>query len=160
MPPVLSGRPGPQPRGHLARASSHPGPQSSWFWPRVPGWLGVTILHVCGTHSRMKRVLGIQETWWCSVDSWVRLCDPMHCSMTGIPVLHHLLLKLMPIASVMLSKHLILCRSLLLLPSIFPSIRVFSNELALHVRWPKHWSFSFRIHPSNEYSVLISFQTD
>ena len=62
--------------------------------------------------------------------------------------------------SVMPSKHLILCRPLLLLPSIFPSIRVFSSELALHVKWPKDWSFSFHISPSNEYSGLISFEMD
>ena len=67
------------------------------------------------------------------------------------------LLKLMPIESVMPSNHLILCRPLLLLPSIFPSIRDFSNESALHIRWPKYWSFSFNISPSNEYSGLISF---
>ena len=60
----------------------------------------------------------------------------------------------------MLSNHLILCHPLLLLPSIFPSIMVFSNELALHIRWPKYWSFSFSISPSDEYSGLISFRTD
>ena len=65
----------------------------------------------------------------------------------------------MSIESVMLSDHLTLCHPLLL-PSIFPSIRVFSNELALHIRWPKYWSFSFSISPSNEYSGLISFRTD
>ena len=70
------------------------------------------------------------------------------------------LLKLMSIESVMPSNHLILCRPLLLLPSIFPSIRVFSNELAFHIRWPKYWSFSFNISPSNEYSRLISFRMD
>ena len=69
-------------------------------------------------------------------------------------------LKLMSIESVMPSNHLILCRPLLLLPSIFPSIRVFSNESALHIRWPKYWSFSFSISPSNEYSGLISFRMD
>ena len=58
------------------------------------------------------------------------------------------------------SKHLILCRPLLLLPSIFPSIRVFSDESALHIRWPKYWSFSFNISPSNEHSGLISFRMD
>ena len=63
----------------------------------------------------------------------------------------------MSIESVVPSNHLILCRRLLLLPSIFPSIRVFSNESALHIRWPKYWSFSFNINPSNEYSGLISF---
>ena len=68
------------------------------------------------------------------------------------------LLKLMSIASVMPSNHLILCP--LLLPSIFPSIRVFSNELVLPIRWPKYWSLSFNISPSNEYSALISFRMD
>ena len=67
------------------------------------------------------------------------------------------LLKLMTIESVMPSNHLILCCPLLLPSSVFPSIRVFSNESVLHIRWPKHWSFSFRISPSNEYSGLISF---
>ena len=70
------------------------------------------------------------------------------------------LLKLMSIESVMPSNHLILCRPLLLLPSIFPSIRVLSNESALHIRWPKYWTFSFSISPSNEYSGLISFRMD
>ena len=70
------------------------------------------------------------------------------------------LLKLMSTESVMPSNHLILCHPLLLLPSIFPSIRVFSNESALHIRWPKYWSFSFSISPSNEYSGLISFRID
>ena len=70
------------------------------------------------------------------------------------------LLKLMPIKSVMPSNHLFLCHSFLLPPSVFPSIRVFSNELALGIRWPKYWSFSFSISPSNEYSGLISFRID
>ena len=70
------------------------------------------------------------------------------------------LLKLMSIESVMLSNYLILCQPLLLLPSIFPRIRVFSNESVLHIRWPKYWSFSFSISPSNEYSGLISLRID
>ena len=70
------------------------------------------------------------------------------------------LIKFMSIASMMPSNHLILCRSLLLPPSIFPSIRVFSNESVLHIRWPKYWHFSFSISPSNEYSGLISFRMD
>ena len=70
------------------------------------------------------------------------------------------LLKLMPITSVMTSNHLILCHPLLLPPSIFPSIRVFSSESVLHIRWPKYWSFSFSISPSSEYSGLISFRMD
>ena len=68
--------------------------------------------------------------------------------------------KPMSVESVMPSNHLILCRHLLLLPSIFPSIRVFSNESALHIRWPKYWSFSFNMSPFNEYSGLISFRID
>ena len=70
------------------------------------------------------------------------------------------LLKLMPIESVRLSNHLFLCRPLLLLPSIFPSIRVFSTELALCIKWPKYWSFSFSISPSSEQSGFISFRMD
>ena len=72
----------------------------------------------------------------------------------------HSLLKLMSIVSVMPSKHLIFCHLLLLLPSIFPSIRVFSNESALHIRWSKYWNFSFSISPSNEYSGVSSFNID
>ena len=87
----------------------------------------------------------------------------MDCSTPGSPVLDYLswgLLKLMSIQSVMPSNHLILCRPLLLLPSMFPSIRVFSSESALHIRWPKYWSFSFSISPSNVESGLISFRID
>ena len=80
----------------------------------------------------------------------------MECSTPGLPVYHQL--TLMSIKSVTPSNHLILCHPLLLLPSIFPSIRVFSNEAVLCTRWPKYWSFSFRISPSNEYSGLISFK--
>ena len=68
--------------------------------------------------------------------------------------------KLMSIESVMPANHLILCRPLLLLPSIFPNIRVFSNESALRIRWPKYWSFSFNISPSSEHPGLISFRMD
>ena len=90
------------------------------------------------------------------------LCDPMDCSTPGLPVHHQLLslLKLMSIESVMPSNHLILCRPLLLWPSIPPSIRVFSKESVPCIRWPKYWSFSFSISPSNEYSGLISFRMD
>ena len=90
------------------------------------------------------------------------LYDPMDCSRPGLPVHHQLgsLLKLMSIESVTPSNRLILCRSLLLLPSIFPSIRVFSNESILRIRWPENWSFSFSTSPSNEYSGLISFRID
>ena len=83
-------------------------------------------------------------------------------STPGLPVHHHSrsLPKLMSIESVMPSNHLILCYPLLLLPSIFPSIRVFSNESALHIRWPKYWSFSFNISSSSEHPGLISFKMD
>ena len=86
----------------------------------------------------------------------------MNRSMPGLPDHHQLpsLLKLMSIESVMPFNHLILCRPLLLPPSIFPSIRVFSNESTLHMRWPKYWSFSFSISPSNEHPGLISFRMD
>ena len=76
--------------------------------------------------------------------------------MPGLLVFHHL--QLTCIESVMLSNHLVVCHSLIFLPSIFPSIRIFSNESALHIRWPKYWSFSFS--SSNEYSRLISFKID
>jgi len=92
----------------------------------------------------------------------VRLCDSMDCSMPGLSVLHHLpeLAQFMYIKSVIPSNHLILCHPLLLLPSIFPSIRVFTNKLALPIMWPKNWSFSFSISTSNEYSGLLSFRMD
>ena len=83
------------------------------------------------------------------------LCNPMVCSTPGFPVLHHLpefAQKLMSIESVMPSNHLILCCPLLLPPSIFSSIRVFSNESVLHIRWPKYWNFSFSSSSSSEYS--------
>ena len=94
--------------------------------------------------------------------SYVRLfATPMDRSTPGFPSItsSRSLLKLMSIESVIPSNHLILCRPLLL-PSIFPSIRVFSNESALRIRWPKYWSFSFNISPSNEYSGLNSFRMD
>ena len=90
------------------------------------------------------------------------LCHPTDCSTPGFPffTISRSLFKLMSIKLVMPSNHLILWHPLLLLPSIFPSIRVFSNESILHIRWPKYWSFSFSISPSNEYSGLISFRMD
>ena len=93
--------------------------------------------------------------------SRLTLCDPMECSMPGFPV-HHQLLELTQthIHQVNDAIHFILCRPLLLPPSIFPSIRVFSNESTLHIRWPKYWSFSFSLSPFNEYSGLISFRMD
>ena len=95
----------------------------------------------------------------CSVVS--TLCDPIGCSTPGFPVLHYLpeFGQTHVTESVMPSNHLVLCCPLLL-SSIFPSIRVFSNESALLIKWLKYWSFSFTINPSNEYSVLISFRVD
>ena len=86
---------------------------------------------------------------------WTAAC---HASLSF--TISQRLLKLMSIESVMPSNYLILCCPLLLLPSIFPSIRVFSNESVLHIRWPKYWSFSSSINPSNEHSGLISFRID
>ena len=90
------------------------------------------------------------------------LCNPMNHSTSGLLAIASCqsLPKPMSIESVMPSNHLILCHPLLLLPSILPSIRVFSNESVLHIGWPKYWSFSFSISPSNKYSGLISFRID
>ena len=105
------------------------------------------------------------ETHCCccsAAQSCPTLCDLTDYSTPGLPV-HHQLLDLAQTHvhdSVMPSNQLILCHPLLLLPSIFPSIRVFSNESALHIRWPKYWSFSFSISPSNKYSELMSFRMD
>ena len=99
----------------------------------------------------------------CSVaQSCPILCDPMDCSTPGFPVLHHLpeLVQTHVFELVMTSNHLIPCHPLLLLPSISTSIKIFSNESALHIRWPKYWSFSFSISLFNEHSGLISFRTD
>ena len=92
--------------------------------------------------------------------SVMSLCDPMDCIMPGLPVHYWLpvFTQIQSIESVMPSNHLVLCHPLLLLPSIFPSIRVFSNESVFHIRWPKYWSFSFIISPSSEYSGLVSFR--
>ena len=94
--------------------------------------------------------------------SCLTLHDLMDCSTPGFPVITNSpsLLKLMSIELVIPSNHPILCRLLFLLPSIFPSIRVFSSESALHIKWSKCWSFSFSINPSNEYLGLISFRID
>ena len=102
------------------------------------------------------------ETHCCSV---AKLCltlpKTVDCSTPGFPVPHHLSLpKFMSTESVMPSNSLIVCYPLLFLPSILPSIRVFSNESAVHIRWLKYWSFSFSISPSNEYSGMISFKID
>ena len=112
---------------------------------KCPGGLESVVCHPCS-----------------AAKSCLTLCNPMDCSTPGLSVPHCLLefSKFMSIELVMPSNHLILCHPLLLLPSIFPSIRVFSNESVLLIRWPKYWSFSFSISPSNDYSGLISFRID
>jgi len=96
--------------------------------------------------------------------SCLTLCDPIDCSTPGLPVSYQtprVHSNFMSIELVMPSNHLILCHPLLLPPSVsLPSIRIFSNESSLHIRWPKYWSFSFSISPSSEYSELISFRID
>ena len=112
--------------------------------------------------SLQTQVLQFCSILFCLVAQWcLTLRDPMNCSTPGLPVHHQLPESTQPmsIELVMPSNHLILCRPLLL-PSIFPSIRVFSNESALCIRWPKYWSFSFKFSPSNENPGLISFRLD
>ena len=97
----------------------------------------------------------------CSVVcSSLRPHGPQHARLPCSSPTPRVLPKLLSIESVMPSNHLLLCHPLLLLPSIFPSIRVFSNESVLHIRWPKYWSFSFNISPSNKHPELISFRMD
>ena len=116
-------------------------------------WLHDSWLHI-------RRTSSVQFS--SVAQSCPTLCNPMNCSTPGLPIHHQLPESTLPtsIESVMPSNHLILCRPLLLLPSIFPSIRVFSNESVLHMRWPNYWNFNFNISPSNEYSGLISFRMD
>ena len=100
--------------------------------------------------------------YFSSVQSCLTLCDPTYCSTPGFSAHHQLyeLAQTMSIESVMPSNHLILCYPLLLPPSVFSSIRVFSNESVLRIKWPKYWSFSFCISPSSEYLGLISSRVD
>ena len=126
--------------------------------------LGYEYLHELDVHGAKN------HRWWLWISlqfssvtqSCPILCDPMDSAhQASLSVTNsRSLLKLMSIESVMPSNHLILCLPLLLPPSIFPSIRVFSNESALCIRWPKYWSFSFSISPSSVYSGLISFRMD
>ena len=120
----------------------------------------ITFIFLSPLPSKMSCTYSVQFS--SVTQSRPTLCDSVDCSMPGLPVHHNSwsLLKLMSTESVMPSNHLILCHPLLLPPSIFPSIRVFSNESILCIRWPKYWSFSFNISPSIEYSRLISFRID
>ena len=122
-----------------------------WVFFRNQNWSRILLVLFCFFLFNSNVSYGVGS---CSVTKLCStLCDPMDCSTPGFPVPHHLL----EFALVMPSNHLILCH-LLFLPSIFPSIRVFSNESADCIRWPKFWSFSFSISPSKEYSVLISLR--
>ena len=117
-----------------------------------------------GVFSGCRKKITAMQNQFSSVQSLscVQLCDPMNCIMPGFPVHHHSRssLKLRSIKSEMPSGHLILCHPFLLLPPIPPSIRVFSNESALRMRWPKYWSFSFSIGLSKKHPGLISFRMD
>ena len=118
----------------------------NWFW--LQQWF-YRCMHMSVQFSSVQSL------------SRVRLCDSMNRTMPGLPV-HHQLLELTQthVHWVGDANHLIFCRPLLHPPSIFPSIRVFSKKSVLHIRWPKYWSFSLNISPSNEYSGLISFRMD
>ena len=115
--------------------------------------------HVWNKDISVQEASSVQFSWVQSLSP--TLCDPTDCSTSGLPIINcQSLPKLMSIELVMPSNYLILCRHLLLLLSIFPSIRVFSNGSAFCIRWPKHWSFNFNISPSNEHSGLISFRVN
>ena len=141
---------------------AHPASTTSCFPPQgkfstVPPRLGCKCL---GAATLRGLALFLSVPFSSVAQSCLTLCHPMDRSTPGFPVHRQLpeLLKLMSTESVMPSNHLILCCPLLLPPSIFPSIRVFSSESVLCIRWPKYWSFSFSISPSNEHSGLISFR--
>ena len=107
------------------------------------------------THSESVQISFVAQSCWLFVTPWIA-AHQASLSMTN----SRSSLRLMCIESMIPSSHLILCRPLLLLPPIAPSIRVFSNESTLCMRWPKHWRFSFSISPSNEHPWLVSFRTD
>ena len=117
-------------------------------WGRVGTWSKLSVAFVIVAIQSLSHV-------WLSVIPWTAA----HQASLSFTISQSSL-KLMSIESVMPSNHLILCHPLLLLPSIFPSIRVFSSESALSIRWPEYWNFSFSISPSSEYSGLISFRID
>ena len=124
----------------------------SHLWSLSPWTISVSILSaICGIQASQE--LSVQFPFFTL--PWTAACQAS-LSITS----SQSLLKLRSIKSVMPSNHLILCHPLLLLPSIFPSFRVFSNKSVLRIRWPKYWSFSFSISPSNGYSGLISFSID
>ena len=127
-----------------------------WAWHYQSTW-SADVLELNTLHFSSVQFSSVQllSHVWLFAASWTA-AHQASLSFTNFQSL----LKLMSIESVMPSNHLILCRPLLLLPSIFPSIRVFSNESVLHIRWPKYWSFSFSTNLFNEYSEMISFRMD
>ena len=138
------------------------------FWQLLPGWRE-NITQKCREHDHGKKKINCHQLlriYWVQLSSdrlsCPTLCNPVAWSKPGFPVLHQLteLAQTHVTKSVMPSNHLILCCPLLLLLSIFPSIRVFSNESVLCNKEPKYWSFSFSISPSNECSGLISFRIE
>ena len=135
-----------------------------WAFCRCPliGWGSSRLLPVCWVFLPWKVVGFCQKHAVQSLSHVWLFATPQSvaCQASLSFTISWILLKLMSIESVMPSNYLVLCHPLLLLPSIFPSIRVFSNESALRIRWPKYWNFSFNISPSNEYSGLISFRID
>ena len=123
----------------------------------IPGLIYFYQTHFHNIHLKLTRFSSVQSL--SHVQIFVTPWNAAHQASLSITNSWSLP-KLMSIESVMPSNHLILCHPLLLPPSIFPSIRVFSNKSALHIRWPKYWSFSFNISPSNEHPGLISFRMD
>ena len=119
------------------------------------GWEKLNYLRITEVGFQVSGSVQLLSHIWLFLTPWAaaRQASLPNTNSWSLP-------KPMAIESVMPSNHLILCRPLLLLPSILPSIRVFSNESAVHIRWPKYWSFRFNIRPSNEYSGLISFRMD
>ena len=129
---------------------------AAWFSQILGSWIFYMV-------DEVSHLIGKRSVQFSSVAQLCpTLCNPWTAARQASLSITNTwsLPKLMSIESVMPSKHLILCRPLLLLSSNFPSIRVFSNESALHMRWPKYWSFSFSINPSNEHSGLISLRMD
>ena len=132
------------------------------FWPEHEWTIGLDDANATGKDQDLHLLSKSSETHCCSV---AKLCltlpKTMDCSTPGFPVPHHLSLpKFMSTELVMPSSSLIVCHPLLFLPSVLLSIRVFSSESAVHIRWLKYWSFSFSISPSNEYSGMISFKIE
>ena len=130
--------------------------------PREPPRLALGCMHLPGLsrYSVLCSVSGPGGVFSSITQLCPTLCNPMNRSMPGLPVHHQSSLRLTSIESVMPSSHLILCQPLLILPPTPSSIRVFSNESTLCMRWPKYWSFRFSISPSREHPGLISFRMD